>query len=69
MYGLEINQLANLLKESDPNRNDSDSEDDQVLHKRKKRIVHFISYFILAKKNSSCSFNSSKFCISSTKNC
>jgi hypothetical protein len=30
MYGLEINQLANLLKETDPNRNDSDSDDDQV---------------------------------------
>jgi hypothetical protein len=28
MYGLEINQLANLFKQSDPNRNDSDSEDD-----------------------------------------
>lgn len=31
MFGLEINQLANLLKESGRNRNDSDSdEDDQV---------------------------------------
>ncbi|CAF3017299.1 unnamed protein product [Rotaria sp. Silwood2] len=29
MYGLEINQLANLLKQSDPNRDDSDSDDDQ----------------------------------------
>ncbi|CAF3442966.1 unnamed protein product [Rotaria sp. Silwood1] len=33
MYGFEINQLANLLKQSDPNRDDSDSDDDQILKK------------------------------------
>ena len=30
MFGLEINQLANLLKQSNPNEHDSDSDDDQV---------------------------------------
>jgi hypothetical protein len=30
MYGLEINQLANLLKDTNPNQNDSDSDEDQV---------------------------------------
>jgi hypothetical protein len=30
MFGLEINQLANLLKQTNPNQNDSDSEDEQV---------------------------------------
>ena len=30
MYGLEINHLANLLKDCDPTRNDSDSDEEQV---------------------------------------
>ncbi|CAF4414866.1 unnamed protein product, partial [Rotaria magnacalcarata] len=29
MFGLEINKLADLLKHSDPNRADSDSDEDQ----------------------------------------
>jgi len=33
MFGLEINQLANLFKESGRNGNDSDSDDDQVENK------------------------------------
>ncbi|CAF3714068.1 unnamed protein product [Rotaria sordida] len=38
MYGFEINQLANLLKQSDPNRDDSDSDDDQP---KKNATAHF----------------------------
>ena len=34
MYGLEINQLATLLKDCDPNRNDSDSDEEQVRRTR-----------------------------------
>ena len=30
MYGLEINQLATLLKDCDPNKNDSDSDEEPV---------------------------------------
>lgn len=31
MFGLEINQLADLLKKSDPNQGDSDSDEEQVI--------------------------------------
>jgi hypothetical protein len=42
MYGLEINQLADLLKQTDRNQNDSDSDDDdQVLTK-----IYFILFYI-----------------------
>lgn len=30
MYGLDINHLATLLKDTQRNRDDSDSDDDQV---------------------------------------
>lgn len=30
MLGFEINKLADLLKQTNPNTNDSDSEDEQV---------------------------------------
>ncbi len=49
MYGLEINQLASLLKESDPNRNDSDSDDDQV-YINKYFILFVINYSIFQPK-------------------
>lgn len=39
MFGFEINQLADLLKQTDPNRNDSDSEDDQVDINRKNSFI------------------------------
>jgi len=45
MYGLEINQLANLLKQSDPNRNDSDSDDDQV-YTNKYFLLFIVHYSI-----------------------
>jgi len=35
MFGLEINQLASLLKQSDRSRNDSDSDDDDQVFTNK----------------------------------
>lgn len=34
MYGLDINHLANLLKDTQRNGNDSDSDDDQVCQEK-----------------------------------
>lgn len=66
MFGLEINQLADLLKKSDPNQGDSDSDEEQV-------IIASMLFFsckllnILAEEKSYGTFNSRKCCFTSSK--
>lgn len=62
MYGLEINQLANLLKETDPNRKDSDSEDeDQVIHEEKNKSLYFLFCLFQPKKNTNAHLTPASF--------
>lgn len=65
MFGFEINQLADLLKETDPNKHDSDSDDDQVI--LKKFFFQCQQLIIVAEKKCQCTFNACEFYFSSTK--
>lgn len=46
MNGLDISHLANLLKDSQRTRDDSDSDEDQVCEKKKVYVLFDVDYRI-----------------------